>query len=80
MISPTLEKARNEAEVTELEVVTERSGSILRVQMNRPAKKNAMTVSMYAAIAELLNDADKDDEVRVVMLHPREIPSPQATI
>jgi enoyl-CoA hydratase/carnithine racemase len=69
MISPTLEKARNEAEVAEPEVVTERSGSILRVQMNRPAKKNAMTVAMYTAIAELLNDPDKDDEIRVVVLH-----------
>ena len=68
MISPTLEKARNEAEVAEPEVATERSGSILRVQMNRPAKKNAMTVSMYTAIAELLNDAE-DDEIRVVVLH-----------
>jgi enoyl-CoA hydratase/carnithine racemase len=69
MISPTLEKAPNEAEAAEPEVVTERSGSVLRVQMNRPAKKNAMTVSMYAAIADLLNDADQDDEIRVVVLH-----------
>ena len=37
--------------------------------MNRPAKKNAMTVSMYTAIADLLNDADKDDDIRVVVLH-----------
>ena len=64
MASTTLEKARGEAEVSEPEVVTERSGGILRVQMNRPAKKNAMTVSMYAAIADLLNAADKDDEIR----------------
>jgi enoyl-CoA hydratase/carnithine racemase len=69
MISPTLQKAPNEAEVAEPEVVTERSGSIQRVQMNRPAKKNAMTDSMYTAIAELLSDADKDDEIRVVVLH-----------
>jgi enoyl-CoA hydratase/carnithine racemase len=69
MISPTLERAPNEAETAEPEVVTERSGSILRVQMNRPTKKNAMTVSMYAAIADLLDDADKDDEIRVVVLH-----------
>jgi hypothetical protein len=34
----------------------------------------------YAAIAELLNGADKDDEIRVVVLHGAEIPSPQATI
>ena len=30
------------------EIVTERSGSILRVELNRPAKRNAMTSSMYA--------------------------------
>jgi enoyl-CoA hydratase/carnithine racemase len=72
MMSPTLERARNEAQAAEPEVVTERLGSILRVQMNRPAKKNAMTASMYTAIADLLNDADKDDEIRVVVLHGAE--------
>ena len=51
------------------DIVTERSGSILRVQLNRPAKKNAMTSAMYATLAEILNDAAKDDGVRVVVLH-----------
>jgi len=31
------------------EIITERSGRILGVAFNRPAKKNAMTMSMYAA-------------------------------
>ncbi len=30
------------------DIVTERSGSMLRVQLNRPARKNAMTSAMYA--------------------------------
>jgi enoyl-CoA hydratase/carnithine racemase len=51
------------------DIVTERSGSILRVQFNRPAKKNAMTSSMYISFADLLNDAAKDDHVRVVLWH-----------
>jgi enoyl-CoA hydratase/carnithine racemase len=51
------------------DIVTERSGSILRVQFNRPAKKNAMTSAMYIAMAELLNSAEKDDHVRVVLWH-----------
>src|SRR5258706_16095117 len=51
------------------EIVTERSGSILFVQLNRPAKKNAMTVSMYATMADVLNDAGKDDEIAVVVWH-----------
>jgi enoyl-CoA hydratase/carnithine racemase len=51
------------------EVITERSGSILRIQLNRPARKNAMTASMYIAIADLLNAAAKDDHIRVVLWH-----------
>src|SRR5258708_13669883 len=51
------------------ELLTERSGNILRVQFNRPAKKNAMTGAMYAGLAELLNEGDKDDSINVVLLH-----------
>src|SRR5712692_1004937 len=51
------------------DIVTERSGSILRVQLNRPAKKNAMTSAMYVTIADSLNAAAKDDDIRVVLWH-----------
>jgi enoyl-CoA hydratase/carnithine racemase len=51
------------------EIVTERSGSVLRVQLNRPAKKNAMTFAMYSALADILDDAAKDEEIRVVLLY-----------
>src|SRR6266705_3323499 len=51
------------------DIITERSGHILRIQLNRPEKKNAMTLAMYITLADLLNDAAKDDEVRVVLWH-----------
>jgi len=51
------------------DIVVERSGNILSVQLNRPAKKNAMTSSMYIAMAELLDGAAKDDQIRVVLWH-----------
>src|SRR5882724_4800004 len=51
------------------ELLTERSGSILRVQFNRPTKKNAMTAAMYTSLADLLNEADKDDNINVVLLY-----------
>jgi len=51
------------------ELLTERSGNILRVQFNRPAKKNAMTVAMYTGLANLLNEADKDETINVVLLY-----------
>src|SRR5260370_41275319 len=51
------------------DIVTERSGSILRVQLNRPARKNAMTSAMYITMADLLNEAAKDDAIHVVLWH-----------
>jgi enoyl-CoA hydratase/carnithine racemase len=51
------------------DIVAERSGSILRVELNRPAKKNAMTSSMYATLAGLFNDAARDEGIRVVLWH-----------
>jgi len=51
------------------DIVAERSGNILSIQLNRPAKKNAMTSSMYVTMAELLNGAGQDDQIRVVLWH-----------
>jgi enoyl-CoA hydratase/carnithine racemase len=51
------------------EIITEQSGSLLRVQLNRPAKRNAMTLSMYAFLADVFNRAAKDERTRVVLWH-----------
>ena len=51
------------------DIITERSGSILRVQLNRPAKKNAMTSAMYVTMADVLNNTAKDDSASVVVWH-----------
>lgn len=51
------------------ELLTELSENILKVQFNRPAKRNAMTAAMYTGLADLLNEADKNDSVNVVMLY-----------
>src|ERR1700740_2077294 len=51
------------------EIVTECSGNILRIQLNRPSKKNAMTSAMYTSMADIFNGAAKDDGIRVVLWH-----------
>jgi enoyl-CoA hydratase/carnithine racemase len=51
------------------EIITERSDSILRVELNRPSRKNAMTVGMYIALADILDDAATDASTRVVLWH-----------
>jgi enoyl-CoA hydratase/carnithine racemase len=49
------------------EISTEHSEGILRVTLNRPAKKNAMTSSMYVTLAEIFTDAASDERTRVVL-------------
>jgi enoyl-CoA hydratase/carnithine racemase len=51
------------------EIVTKHSGSILRIQLNRPTKRNAMTSAMYVALAGILNEAANDAKTRVVLWH-----------
>jgi enoyl-CoA hydratase/carnithine racemase len=51
------------------DIVAEHDGSILTIQLNRPAKKNAMTSRMYIAMADALHDAASDDQTRVVLWH-----------
>jgi enoyl-CoA hydratase/carnithine racemase len=51
------------------DINTERSGSILRVEVNRPERKNALTAAMYTRLAEIFGDAGKDEAVRVVLWH-----------
>jgi enoyl-CoA hydratase/carnithine racemase len=49
------------------EIITDRSESVLRVQLNRPMKRNAMTSRMYATLADVFNNAAKDESTRVVL-------------
>ncbi|RXT37849.1 enoyl-CoA hydratase [Bradyrhizobium betae] len=51
------------------DIVTEHAGSILRVQLNRPTKRNAMTSAMYVALAGIFNEAANDENTRVVLWH-----------
>jgi hypothetical protein len=46
------------------DIITERTGGILRVEFNRPQKKNAMTGGMYTSLADILNEAAEDEHSR----------------
>ncbi len=45
-----------------------RADGILTLVMNRPEKKNALTNEMYGALADALEGAEHDSEIRVVMI------------
>jgi enoyl-CoA hydratase/carnithine racemase len=51
------------------DINTELSDGILRVEFNRPEKKNAMTGAMYDRLAEILTEANANDAVRVILWH-----------
>jgi enoyl-CoA hydratase/carnithine racemase len=44
-----------------------RDGGVLRLTLNRPAKKNALTRAMYATLTAALAEAEADPEIRVVL-------------
>jgi enoyl-CoA hydratase/carnithine racemase len=50
-------------------IVTELGGGVLRVQLDRPEKKNALTRAMYTRLTEVLEAADADPATRVIVLH-----------
>ena len=44
-----------------------KSDGVVRIQLNRPEKKNAFTQAMYSSCQQALLDADNDDQVSVVL-------------
>ncbi|HTO98131.1 MAG TPA: enoyl-CoA hydratase [Myxococcales bacterium] len=50
-------------------VLTELDDRILRVELARPEKKNALTPEMYRALSQALARADSEARVRAVLIH-----------
>ena len=46
----------------------ERGGGRLSIRMNRPERRNAITVAMYAALADAIEAAASDEEVRLITI------------
>jgi len=51
------------------QIITESRDGILRIEINRPDKKNALTAAMYQAMADAIKSAEADSKVRVVLIH-----------
>jgi enoyl-CoA hydratase/carnithine racemase len=49
-------------------IIVDSVDGIMRIQINRPEKKNALTFAMYQAMADALIEADQNPGVRVVFL------------
>jgi len=53
------------------EVEIETSGALMAIWLNRPDKKNALTAAMYSALADALEVAEADNQIRIVTLAGR---------
>ncbi|QJR13931.1 enoyl-CoA hydratase [Usitatibacter palustris] len=50
-------------------IVTENRDAILRIEMRRPERKNALTQAMYSALAAALDQGEADASVRAMLIH-----------
>ncbi|WSH68380.1 hypothetical protein U8Q05_29940 (plasmid) [Rhizobium ruizarguesonis] len=60
------------------DIVVEHSEGVLRVELNRPEKMNAMTSSMYLKLADIFDDAAKDEACASCSGTAPAMPSPLA--
>jgi enoyl-CoA hydratase/carnithine racemase len=51
------------------EILTDRIDGILRIELNRPSRKNALTSAMYVTLASAFDEAAKDENTNVVLWH-----------
>ena len=45
-----------------------REAGVATIRLNRPQKRNAIDVAMYAALADALSECDRDPDVRAILL------------
>ncbi len=50
------------------DLLVERDGPAMIATMNRPSRKNAMTLAMFGRMRDLWRAASADDEVRCIIL------------
>ena len=52
-------------------VITERSGALQLIELNRPEKSNAVTFAMYDDLTAAISRAEQDSATRVILIHGR---------
>jgi len=50
-----------------MDILTSKKDGVLKIEFNRPDKKNSITSAMYQMMADALADGEKDPAVRVIL-------------
>lgn len=53
-------------------ILIENKDGILRIEINRPEKKNALTADMYQGMADAIKLAETDNQVRVLLIQGKD--------
>src|SRR5205807_2471610 len=49
-------------------IFVEREGSVATIHLNRPARRNALTLQMWQRLTSTVEDLDRDTAVKVIVL------------
>ena len=49
-------------------MIAEKEGAVGRIIFNNPARHNAVSLDMWQAVAQIMDDFDRDDAIRVIVL------------
>jgi len=50
-------------------IITEKIEKILRIEIHRPERRNAISSDEYAGIAKAINEGEQDPSIRVMVIH-----------
>lgn len=50
------------------QVLVEQNNHVLHITLNRPERKNALSLAMYSALAEIIQAANQQSDIRVLLL------------
>lgn len=68
MATDTEPTANQAADQANDHIIVTRDGPVLTMLFNRPERRNAMTWAMYDRLAEVCEEVDNDDSIRVLVL------------
>src|SRR5437879_11777953 len=49
-------------------MLAEKDGAVGRIIFNNPARHNAVSLDMWQAVAQIMDDFERDDRVRVIVV------------
>src|SRR5579872_5778549 len=50
------------------QIIASQAAGVCELRLNRPEKRNALTLAMYAALCDAIDQAERDETVQVILL------------